>query len=94
MKITFDSKATLILASLSLIGLFFVNTSTESGSIFILNGDFQESSPVWYISTLTYIFGHADFEHVIGNLSIILLLGPLVELKFEAIKPIDNAALD
>jgi membrane associated rhomboid family serine protease len=47
-----------------------------------LNGDFQESSPVWYISTLTYIFGHADFEHVIGNLSIILLLGPLVELKF------------
>ena len=82
MKITFDSKATLILASLSLIGLFFVNTSTESGSIFILNGDFQESSPVWYISTLTYIFGHADFEHVIGNLSIILLLGPLVELKF------------
>lgn len=82
MKITFDSKATLILASLSLIGLFFVNTSTKSGSIFILNGDFQESSPVWYISTLTYIFGHADFEHVIGNLSIILLLGPLVELKF------------
>jgi GlpG protein len=82
MKITFDSKATLILASLSLIGLFFVNTSTESGSIFILNGDFQETSPVWYISTLTYIFGHADFEHVIGNLSIILLLGPLVELKF------------
>ena len=82
MKITFDSKATLILASLSLIGLFFVNTSTESGSIFILNGDFQESSPVWYISTITYIFGHADFEHVIGNLSIILLLGPLVELKF------------
>jgi len=82
MKITFDSKATLILASFSLIGLFFVNTSTESGSIFILNGDFQESNPVWYISTLTYIFGHADFEHVIGNLSIILLLGPLVELKF------------
>ena len=82
MKITLDSKATLILASLSLIGLFFVNTSTKSGSIFILNGDFQESSPVWYISTLTYIFGHADFEHVIGNLSIILLLGPLVELKF------------
>lgn len=82
MKITFDSKATLILASLSLIGLFFVNTSMESGSIFILNGDFQESNPVWYISTLTYIFGHADFEHVIGNLSIILLLGPLVELKF------------
>ena len=62
--------------------MFFVNASTESGSIFILNGDFQESSPVWYISTLTYIFGHADFEHVIGNLSIILLLGPLVELKF------------
>ncbi|MBU3658868.1 MAG: rhomboid family intramembrane serine protease [Flavobacteriales bacterium] len=82
MKITFDSKVTLILASLSIIGLFFVNASTESGSIFILNGDFQESNPVWYISTLTYIFGHADFEHVIGNLSIILLLGPLVELKF------------
>jgi GlpG protein len=80
MKISFDSKATLILASLSLIGLFFVNASNDS--IFILNGDFQERNFRWYISTLTYIFGHADFEHVIGNLSIILLLGPLVELKF------------
>jgi GlpG protein len=82
MKITFDAKATLVLASLSLLGLFFVNANVDSGSIFILNGDFQESSVKWYISTFTYIFGHADFEHVIGNLSIILLLGPLVELKF------------
>jgi GlpG protein len=82
MKITFDSKATLTLAVLSILGLFFVNASADSNSIFVLNGDFQPESPVWYISTLTYIFGHSDFEHIVGNLSIILLLGPLVELKF------------
>lgn len=82
MKITFDSKATLTLAVLSILGLFFVNTSADSNSIFVLNGDFQPENPVWYISTLTYIFGHSNFEHVVGNLSLILLLGPLVELKF------------
>lgn len=80
MKIILDSKATLVIACLSLLGLFFVNASNDS--IFILNGDFQEANFLWYISTITYIFGHADFGHVIGNLSLILLLGPLVELKF------------
>lgn len=82
MKITFDSKATLTLAVLSILGLFFVNTGADSNSIFVLNGDFQPEKLGWYISTLTYIFGHSDFEHIVGNLSIILLLGPLVELKF------------
>lgn len=80
MKITFDAKATLTFAILSLLGLFFVNAS--SSSIFVLNGDFQPNSATWYLSTFTYVFGHPDLEHVVENLALILLLGPLVELKF------------
>jgi len=80
MKITFNAKATLTFAIFSLIGLFFVNST--STNIFVLNGDFQPDSATWYISTFTYIFGHSDLEHVVENLALILLLGPLVELKF------------
>jgi len=82
MKITFDAKVTLVLASLSILGLFFLQNTENLSSIFVLDGDFQEKDISWYVSTITYIFGHADLEHFIGNFSIILLLGPLVELKF------------
>ncbi|MGB0984334.1 MAG: rhomboid family intramembrane serine protease, partial [Saprospiraceae bacterium] len=30
----------------------------------------------------TYIFGHADEAHLLGNLTFILLLGPIVEEKY------------
>jgi membrane associated rhomboid family serine protease len=84
MKVTFESQVTLILTALSVLGLFFVqgNLDNYSPSVFILDGRMQTESAVWYLSTLGYIFGHADLQHVVGNLSIILLLGPLVELKF------------
>lgn len=83
MKITFDSKVTLVLFVLSIFGLFFIQKDlSESNSIFVLNGVARFEEVTWYISLLTYIFGHADWGHVVGNMSIILLLGPLVEMKF------------
>ena len=35
-----------------------------------------------YPSMLLYIFGHADVNHLLGNLSFILLLGPIIEEKY------------
>ncbi len=82
MKITFQAKGTLIIALLSLIGLILLKILPKTQNVFILNGDFQHGSWQWYFSTLFYIFGHADLQHFVGNMAIVLLLGPIIELKY------------
>lgn len=82
MKITFQAKGTLLVALLSLIGLLSLKFIPVSSNIFILNGDFQHGSWQWYVSTLFYVFGHADLEHFVSNMAIVLLLGPIIELKY------------
>ncbi len=38
--------------------------------------------PMQYIRLFTYVFGHADYAHFIGNFTIILLVGPMLEEKY------------
>lgn len=42
------------------------------------------SSPMTYLRFITHIFGHANWEHLIGNMSYLLLLGPMLEEKYES----------
>lgn len=39
-------------------------------------------NPLTYIRLIGHVFGHADFEHLIGNLMYILILGPMLEEKY------------
>ena len=39
------------------------------------------STPEFYARLLSYILGHSDWGHLIGNITIILLVGPLLEEK-------------
>ncbi len=43
---------------------------------------FNWKSVLDYIRLLTYVFGHADWPHLLGNLAFILLLGPLMEERY------------
>ena len=43
---------------------------------------FSFNDPVTYIQLFTYIFGHESLQHLISNLTIILLLGPLIEERY------------
>lgn len=83
MKITFQSKATLLIASLSLIGLIALKLSPNDAKyIFVLDGNFNYGDWRWYLSSVFYVFGHAGLEHFISNMAILLLLGPIIELKY------------
>ena len=82
MKITFQAKGTLFIALMSLIGLILIKIIPQTEQIFVLNGDFQHGSALWYLSTVLYVFGHADLQHFVGNMAIVLLLGPIIELKY------------
>lgn len=39
-------------------------------------------NPMTYVRAVGYAFGHADWAHFAGNITYILLLGPLVEEKY------------
>lgn len=41
-------------------------------------------NPLTYIRMITHIFGHADIEHLLGNILFILLLGPTLEERYGA----------
>lgn len=56
--------------------------------LFMVPGNKAAPSPFdWgnalsYIRLFTHVAGHADWQHLLGNLSFILLLGPLMEEKY------------
>jgi membrane associated rhomboid family serine protease len=84
MKITFQSKGTLYITLLCVLGSFVV-MNVPSGTfrhLFILNGDAQFTNWKWYLSLISYVFGHSSIEHLLGNISLLLILGPIIELKY------------
>ncbi len=53
---------------------------------FMLSADFNFSSLTSYITMFTYVIGHANSNHLMGNLTFILLLGPVLEEKYGSSK--------
>jgi len=52
--------------------------------LFSLSSHFSPGSIVQYLSLFLYTAGHVNFEHLMGNLSFILLIGPLIEERYGA----------
>lgn len=42
-------------------------------------------SPMTYIRFIGHVFGHAGWEHFIGNITLILVVGPLLEEKYGSV---------
>lgn len=45
---------------------------------------FAFSSPEFYFRLVSYVFAHAGWSHFMGNIMIILLVGPLLEEKYRS----------
>lgn len=41
-------------------------------------------SPLTYLRFVTHVFGHADWAHLVGNMTYLLLLGPMLEEKYSS----------
>lgn len=50
--------------------------------LFVLNGNFQAGNPLDYFRLVSYVIGHANWTHLIGNFSLILIVGPILEEKY------------
>lgn len=57
-------------------------TGGESNRVLFMTYHSPLTNIMTYVRFVTHVFGHANWAHLIGNLSFILLLGPMLEEKY------------
>lgn len=82
MKLKFNSPVILGF-SLLCVAVFFLDKVMAGTLIpYFTLGHVSTSNPVSLLTLFTHVIGHASIEHLLGNLTFILLLGPIVEEKY------------
>lgn len=85
LKITFNSPIILGFAAVCLIATILnYITLGVSNELLFMTYHTSLTSPMTYVRFVTHVFGHADWTHFIGNMSYILLLGPMLEEKYSS----------
>lgn len=92
LRITFNSPVVLTFCMLCAIILLLdktilINKNFIEGIFSVPGGSradvpFNVKSVLDYFRLITHVFGHADWTHLAGNLTFILLLGPLLEERY------------
>lgn len=76
--------------TLAFVGVCFVaqllNVMTMGASNRLVFSVYRSSlaDPLTYVRSLFHVFGHADWNHLMGNMIYILILGPMLEEKYGA----------
>lgn len=82
-KISFNSP---VILSFSIIcfGALILNMITRGASNKLLFSVYHSSllNPFTYVRFIGHVFGHANWEHFIGNITLLLVVGPLLEEKY------------
>lgn len=81
--ISFNSPVILGFTAICLLSLL-LDILTHGASNNLVFSVYRSSmaSPLTYIRFFGHVFGHASWEHFMGNMTYILLLGPLLEEKY------------
>ena len=82
-KIVLNAPAVLLFSLLCLaatvLGILSAGTITRA---FFMTYKSSLSSPLTYLRAFTHVLGHSGMAHFFGNISLILLLGPILEEKY------------
>lgn len=83
-KLSFNSPVVLTFAGICVITLLLnaITRGFTNRLLFICYGHASLLNPLTYLRAFTYVFGHANFQHFAGNMTMLLLLGPIVEEKY------------
>ena len=85
LRITFNAPVILGFAAISLIATFLnYITAGALGRLVFMTYHSSALSPMTWISAFTHIFGHSYWSHLAGNMSYLLLLGPMLEEKYSS----------
>lgn len=83
MKLDYNSPVVLTFTLLSAVVLILEGVfGGVTASLFTFRSTFDFSAPLDYVRLFTYTLGHANWQHLVGNFAIILLIGPILEEKY------------
>lgn len=82
-RIGYNSPVVLSFALISLLSLF-IGMLTRDISTRLLFSVYRSSplSPLFYVRLFGHVLGHANWEHYINNMTMFLLIGPMLEEKY------------
>ncbi len=82
-KISFNSPVILGFTVLCLLA-YLLNSATKGATNDLLFSVYRSSllSPFTYVRFFGHILGHANWDHFLGNIMMILVIGPLLEEKY------------
>lgn len=92
-KITYNAPVTLTFALISAL-ILLIDTLSKGAvipSFFTAPGNIKSPDPFNPVSTLDYlrlfshVLGHTDWNHFLGNMAFILLLGPVIEERYGSV---------
>lgn len=83
LRLSFNAPVTLVFSALCLIACVIIQAAGESAirSVFSVYSS-SLRDPMTYVRCVTHVLGHAGWDHLIGNMMFILLLGPMIEEKY------------
>ncbi len=85
MKITYNSPViltyTLIATSVMILSDFILGQGFTN-TFFAVSPQSNFSNPIAFLTLASHAIGHANWPHLVGNFSFILLIGPLIEEKY------------
>ena len=84
LKITLNAPFTLAFALLCAIATLLCAVSEDCRYLVFSTHSTPFSDPLMYLRLFTHVLGHSGVEHLIGNMMLLLLLGPALEEKYGA----------
>ena len=82
-RIKFNAPVTLYFSILCTGVLIFNKSMLDTTlPLFVVGNTIDIQNPVSIFTLFSHVLGHADWSHLIGNLTFILLVGPIVEEKY------------
>lgn len=93
-RITFNSPMILSFVGLCFIVMIvnYVTGGVSNQTIFMTYHS-PLTSPLTYVRLFTHVLGHSGWEHFIGNMAYILLLGPMLEEKYGSMRILQIIAI-
>ncbi len=86
MHIKYNAPVTLTFSLICFIALIlgFMTGNSTTNLIFSVHPNLVTSDPLAWLRLFTHVLGHAGWDHLLGNLSFLLLLGPILEEKYSS----------
>ncbi|MCD8379770.1 MAG: rhomboid family intramembrane serine protease, partial [Lachnospiraceae bacterium] len=83
LKIVINSPVILTFVLISFIATLLNElTGGTSTAMFFMTYHSPLTNPLTWLRFFTHVFGHSGWDHLIGNMTYLLLLGPMLEEKY------------